>query len=432
MKSITKILAKLMMLLITISLQAQTTSSSSSKSSSTTSIHSDSDDDNSSYSYSRSSKDKSKNNNVSVSISSSDDSYTLHAKFPEEKHREIKDLLTKEMSSKNYTLSKGKDNWNSDSNGEEVYKVNLSKVKLTMSLDKNIASSSLAKKIEALGLTIRTIIVGEQNEARRDAERMQRQADRLRRDAEQMQREANRMQREAQRQVARNSSQYRDEAKKIANEARRLAVKASYLNVEAAHKGAISSLVRQLLRDSKTTYNDNTKNSFNWTWPEAQNELLGAFKKDNLIDTKNDVVFIKDATGIYVNGKHLPRGKIAKYNSILTKYSISKTHYLTFYKTNNHIVLVNDNANLEGFIDTAISKDILDSASREVKLSLNGATAYKNGSEVSVAVLKTLNDALLQNNIIPAPGKVFEIIKSKNYKLGYSVGDKTHLGTWQM
>ncbi|AUC82789.1 hypothetical protein [Lacinutrix sp. Bg11-31] len=190
------------------------------------------------------------------------------------------------MNSKNYTLSKGKDTWSSDSNGEEVYKVSLSNKKLTMHLDKDIASSTLAKKFETLGSTIRIVIVGEQNETRRDAERLQREADRLRRDAERMQSEADRIQREAQRQAASTSNQYRDDAIRIAYEA-------SGLNLEAAHKGAVSSIVKQLLADSKTAYNNTTKSGFNWTWPKAQNQLLDAFKKDNLIHTKNDVVFIK-------------------------------------------------------------------------------------------------------------------------------------------
>ncbi|AUC82790.1 hypothetical protein [Lacinutrix sp. Bg11-31] len=135
---------------------------------------------------------------------------------------------------------------------------------------------------------------------------------------------------------------------------------------------------------------------------------------------------------MHVNGKHLSRTQATKYNGILVKHDISSSHYFTFYKTDSHIVLINDNANLKGFINTAVSKNILDSANKKVKLELNGNTAYINGTQVSTVLLGKLNTVLLQNKIIPTPGKVFEIIKLGNYKLGYSVGPKTHLGTWQM
>ncbi|MBQ0786509.1 MAG: hypothetical protein KBT69_03350 [Oceanihabitans sp.] len=429
-KAATKIATCLMLLLITTVIQGQTTTTSSSKSSTTSSTHSDSDADNSSYSYSHSSNDK--NNNVSVSISNSDDSYSFKAKFPSEKHQEIKAILTLEMSSKNHTPSKGKDTWNSDSNEEEVYKVSLSSTKLSMYLDKEIASSSLAEKMETLGITIRTVIVGEQNEIKRDAERLQREADRLGRDAERMQREADRIQHEAQKQAATTSRQYRDDALRIAEEARRLADEASGLNIEAAHKGSINAVVKQLLEDAKTTYKETTKNSFNWTWPDAQKELLLAFKKDDFIDTENAIVFVKDKTGMHVNGKHISKSQVSKYHGILAKHGISSTHYFTFYKTDQHIVLVNDNANLNGFIDALVSKKIIASTSEKVKLEWNGDTAYLNGNEISTDTLSTLNTVLLQNKIIPAPGKIFEIMKPGNYKLGYSLGKNSHLGTWQM
>lgn len=430
-KAMVKTATSILLLLITVTLQAQTTTTSTSKSSTTSSAtHSDSDADNSSYSYSHSSNEN--NKNVSVSISNSEDSYSFKAKFPSENHQEIKAILTQEMSSKNHTTSKGKDYWNLDSNDDEVYKVSLSSTKLSMYLDKEIASSSLAEKMEALGITIRTVIVGEQNEARRDAERLQREADRLGRDAERMQREADRIQREAQRQAATTSNSYRDDALRIAEEARRLADEASGLNIEAAHKGSINSVVKQLLGDAKTTYKETTKNSFNWTWPNAQKELLVAFKKDNLIDTEHAIVFVKDKTGMHVNGKHVSKSQTSKYHDILAKQDISSTNYFTFYKTNQHIVLVNDNANLNGFIDALVSKNILVSASKKIKLELNGSNAYLNGNEVSTETLSTLNTLLLQNKIIPAPGKIFEIMKPGNYKLGYALDKNSHLGTWQM
>jgi len=432
MKNRLKIVASMMVLLIATGLQAQKTP----KRPKTPKVHKSehSDETSSSYSYSISTSEddgQNKGTNVSVSISNSEDSYTFRSKFPSDKLKEIRHVLTKEMSSKNHTVYKGRDSWNSDSNGEEVYKVSLSNGKLSMYLDKDIASASLIEKFETLGVTIRTVIVGKENEERREAERLQREADRIRRDAERMQREADRIQREAKRHASSASNQYKNEAKRIADEARRLAAEARDLNHVAGHNGTIGSVVRKLLGDSKTTYSENTKSVYNWTWPDAQNDLLAAFKKDDFINTENDVVFIKDRTGIHVNGKHLSKNQVAKYNGILEKNKISKAHYFTFYKTNGHIVLVNDNADMEGFMDDADAENLIDK-NKKVKLQINGVTAYKNGIKVSTTDLSKLNNILIQNNIIPAPGKIFEIMKRGNYKLGYALSKSSHLGTWQM
>lgn len=418
MKTISKIFASITMLFGIISTNAQTVPTPP-KTPTTT------------HSVSHSIDGSSQSSTVSVSISNSDDSYSLNAKFPSNKQKEIKDVLMKELNSNNMTTSNNRYLWKSTSGKDEVYNVSLNDKRLSMYLDKEIASSSLEEKFENLGATIRTVIVGKQNEVRREAERIQREADRIKRDADRMQKEAKRMQREADRHAANISRQYKDDAKRIADEARRLAEEASGLNVEAAHKGAVKSVVRQLLGDSKTIYNETTKSGFNWTWPDAQKELLSAFKNDNLINTENDVVFIKDETGIHVNGKHLSKNEVAKYNTILAKNKISKTTYFTFYKTYKHIVIVDDRPNLEGFINDAMSKSILDSSSKEIKLALNGNTAYKNGNQLSTNSLSALNSILLKNKIIPAPGKHFEIIK-KGTKVGYSIGEKRHLGTWQM
>ena len=429
MKTI-KVITSIIVLFISISIQAQTSSTSTS----TTSSHSDSDDEPSSYSYSHSlsSNDGNTKTKVSFSVSSSNDTYSLIAKIPSDLYQEVKEVLLKEMSDKNHLISNGRDSWTSESNGEEVYKVSLSSKKLTMFLDKESASNRLVEKFEALGKTLRTVVVGEQNEERREAERMQREADWLLRDAERMQREADRMQREAERHNTASAERYKDDARRIADEAKRMADEASDLNLEATHKGAISSIVRQLLADSKTAYNETTKSAYNWIWPLAQKELLIAFTADKSIDTDSDIVLIKDQTGIHINGKHLSKNQAKKYNSILAKHEISKTHYFTFYKSNNHIVLVNNNANLKNFLEDVVSKNLIKSDRKKVKLEMNGNSAYINDNKLSENELSQLNTILMQNNIIPAPGKIFEIIKSKNYKLGYSVDGRTHLGTWVM
>lgn len=428
MKTIIKIKLGLIVLISTISLNAQTPPNPPKTPSVHISEHSDSNTNNSSYSYSHSDSDN-KKSNVSVSINNSKDSYSLRAKFPEEKYKEIKEVLINEMNKKNHSALKGKDIWSSDSNGEEVYEVSLSKKKLSMYLDKDIASNSLAEKFKNLGMTIRTVIVGKENEARREAARLQREADKLRRDSERMQREAQRIEREAQR--VKTSERYRNDARRFSDEAKRMAQKASRLNTRAGHKGGISSYIIELLGDSKTQFNESQNNS-NWTWSTIQKELLNNLKNDELVDSKNDIIFIKDETGFYINGEQLSKNLVTKYNSILTKNKISDTNYFTFYRKNQNIVLVNNNANIEGFLKDLVSNKIIESDNKKVKLELNGTSFYKNNSEIPASKSETLNSILLKNNIIPAPGKIFEIIKPDNYKLGYSIGEKSHIGTWKM
>ncbi len=427
MKTIIKIKLGIIALLSTISLNAQTPPNPPKTPSVHISEHSDSSTNNSSYSYSHSDSDN-KKSNVSVSVNNSENSYSLRAKFPEEKYNEIKEVLINEMNKKNHSVLKGKDIWSSDSNGEEVYEVSLSKKKLSMYLDKDIASSSLAEKFKNLGITIRTVIVGKENEARREAARLQREADKLRRDSERMQREAQRIEREAQR--VKTSERYRNDARRFSDEAKRLADEASRLNTRASHKGGISSYIRMLLQDVKTQINESLVN--NWNWSTIQKEILNNLENDNLVDSKNDVVFIKDETGFYINGEQLSKNMASKYNSILTKNKVSSTNYFTFYKRNQNIVLVNNNANIDGFLRDLVSNKIIESDRKKVKLELNGTSFYKNNSKISSSQSNTLNSLLLKNNIIPAPGKIFEIIKPDNYKLGYSIGGRTHIGTWSM
>lgn len=433
MKTIAKLTASLMLFLITIALQAQTTSSSS-KSSSTTSTHSDSDDGNSSYSYSHSSdKDgKNQNSNVSVSISNSNDSYKLRAKFPKEKYDEVKTILLKELNQKNYKAESSETHrWTSSNDKNRVYDVTLSGTKLSIDLDKDVASSSLSEKFKALGLTIRTVIVGEQNQARRNAERLQRDADRLRRDAEHMQREADRLERDAERRAEDVSKQYRDDAKRIADEARRLADEASGLNTEARHKGGISSMIKKLLKESKTYLSNNSKEGNNWNWPSAQKAFLEELIKDGMISNKdNNISFTKDETGTYLNGHKLNKQQIRNYKNIFEKHGIAQDNDFSFYKINDHIAIISSNANLESFIKDAVYKGVLSSKNDKVKLEINGNSGYKNGAQLSLKELTTINKILLKNNIIPAPGKIFEILKPGTFKLGYSIDDKTHFGTW--
>ena len=153
-----------------------------------------SDKTSSSTNYSSSDSDR-QNSNVSISSSNTDDSYSFIAKYSGSKDSELKDLIIKEMGSNNLTSTNGKSRWIANSGDEEVYEIELRKGRLTMDVDKNIASPSLVKKIESLGKMAKTIITGK-TEASEKAAKMQREADRLKREADRMQREADRMKRE--------------------------------------------------------------------------------------------------------------------------------------------------------------------------------------------------------------------------------------------
>lgn len=431
MKTIVKTTAVLILFLVAIPIQGQTppTPPKPPKDPVRVSVHSD--ENSSSYSYSVSSSDsdgKNKRTSISVSISNSDDSYSFRAKFPSNKSQEVLNALKKVMNNKNLSKSNNRYIWSSESNGDEVYKVLFNGTRLSMSLDKDIASSSLEEKFEALGQTIRAVIVGKDNEKQREADRLQREADRLRRDAERMQREADRIKRDAKRQAATISNQYKNDARKIAEEAKRIAEKASLINRKASHKGGISSYVKSLLRNDKTYYAENTSNSFNWNWPALQNELIDALKKDKLINMDNDLNLIYDNSGMYANGKKLNSSMLSKYKSILSKNKIPSGLMFSLYKGSKHIVLLDNNPNFKNLLnDLKINNLIID---KKNKFNINGSSAYRNGEQLMPDDLALINKLLIKNNIIPAPGKIIEFSSSKDYEIGYRLNNTGLLGTF--
>lgn len=429
MKSIIKITVILVLFFIAVPAEAQTKPTPPKPPKVHHSEHSDSNS--SSYSYSVTSSDdngKKKSTNVSVSISNSEDSYSFRAKFPADKTQEVLNALKKEMNNNNLTESNGRYIWSSESNGDEVYKVLFNGTRLSMFLDKEIASSSLEEKFETLGKTIRTIIVGKENEKRREADRLQRDADRLRRDAERMQREADRIRRDAQRQAATISNQYINDAKRIAEEARRIADKASRVSREAAHKGGVSAYVRSLLGNIKTYYADGTSSTFNWNWPAIQDELIDALKDDKLIHTDNDLNFTYDNSGMYANGEKLSSSLMGKYKKILSKNGLSSGHLFTFYKGHKHIVVIDNNPNFSGFL-AALKVSNLNSEEKN-KFKINGSSVFRNGEQLDSDMLSLINRLLVQNNIVPAPGKILEFSSPENYAIGYRLSSTGFLGTF--
>ncbi|ADY30161.1 hypothetical protein [Cellulophaga lytica] len=384
----------------------------------------------SSMSYSKTSSDN-QGGNISIAISNTNDSYKFKAKFPEERYVEIVSVLKNELESKKMTKSGSTYSWVSNANGNEVYNVNLNSKKLTMSLDKSIASDALITKFEALGKTLKTVISGN-DETKREAEELQREADRLLRDAERMKREAARIQREAKRIEQANLESYKEDAIRIAEEAKRLAEKAAIISVEASHKGAINTPLKMLLRSNKTYLSNTLKNTINYTWPSAQNELITALLKNNMVQSKNNIVFNTDPTGVYINGTKLTNTQINQYKSILKRYNITPDNTFSFYKTDNNIVIINNNAKLTSFLKNLKEKGYINSLKDKLLLEINGTSIIKNGKAVSTKDVAIYNRLLLQNNIIPAPGKIIEITASNAYKLGYTLNNKSHIGTWVM
>lgn len=384
----------------------------------------------SSMSYSRSSSNNS-SGNISISISNTNSSYKFKAKFPSKRYADLLSVLESELESKKMTKSGSSYSWVSNADENEVYNVELNTKKLTMSLDKNVASDALITKFEALGKTLKAVISGN-DETKREAEELQREADRLLRDAERMKREAARVQREAKRIEQANLESYKEDALRIAEEAKRLAEKAAIISVEASHKGAINTPLKMLLRSNKTYLSNTLKNTINYTWPSAQNELITALLKNNMVQSKNDIVFNTDPTGVYINGTKLTNTQINQYKSILKKYNITPDNTFSFYKTDNNIVIINNNAKLTSFLKSLKEKGYINSLKDKLLLEINGTSIIKNGKAVSTKDVAIYNRLLLQNNIIPAPGKIIEITASNAYKLGYILNNKSHIGTWVM
>lgn len=361
------------------------------------------------------------NTNISVSISNSNDSYSLRARFPSEKYTDVLTVLMDNLNAKNLTESNGKQKWMLNSNDDEVYDVSLSKTRLTLELDKQVASSELIEKFDELGDTLRMVISGNNN-SKAEAERLLREADRMRRDAERMQREAERLQ-----------STAAKDAENIGDEAQRLADKANHLGVEASHRGGVSDLVKTLLDNEKTNLKleDTTKN--NWLWPSAQKDIIAALKKDGLITLEDEINFIYDDTGMYVNGTELNSKQINRYSTIFYEHHIFKNYGFSFYKSGNNIVVICDKPNIDNLINELVGERFLSSKNEFAEFNINGESVYKNGTKLSIKDLNTINTLLQENNIVPAPGKILKILKDgKGYSLGYNINGKVHFGTYHI
>ncbi|MFT7072290.1 hypothetical protein [Patiriisocius sp. Uisw_017] len=386
--------------------------------SSEVSVHSDETKTSSNYSYSESSDgDDGGSSNISVSTSSTDDSYMFRARHDGNKDAKIKALLLKEMGRNNLEVKNGKHTWVTNSGGEEVYEIKFSKGRLRIDLDKTIASAELEKKIVRLGKSARTIISGVSDEKRkvvtlqREAERMQRAADRMRREAVRLQEDQQRNQ------------------DRIKLEADRLKRQADRLEDNVRRSGGTSTVIQNLLDDHRTRY-DGVNRGTAWVLPGLLPALTNAFIKDKLIDTGNEINVLKETNAMYVNGKQIGSSSMGTYKSIFRTYNVNGN--FNFNKSNNHIVFIENAVAIEPIIRALEAEGFISSINKKLKLEINGDSVIRNGEELSVNAVNLINELLLRNNVVAAPGKVLEIRSNNNYQLGYNLDKKTFLGTWVM
>ena len=95
-----------------------------------------------------------------VSISNSNESYKFRARFDKSKTDDVKKILLAKLSNKDSRISKKKHLWVENIGGDDVFKCELTKGKVKISLDKDDVSTSYYNKIRALGNELKALIYG--------------------------------------------------------------------------------------------------------------------------------------------------------------------------------------------------------------------------------------------------------------------------------
>ena len=291
-----------------------------------------------------------------------------------------------------------------------------------MDVDKEIASEAITSKIEEIGKSVRTIITGK-DEGDREAERLQREADRLKRDADRMRREADRLQQQEQRNIDR-----------IKREADRLAREAARAGDNARRSGGVSEVVKQLLNDNKTSYDGIDKGTA-WVLPKLLPLLIEQLVKDELIKKGDDINILNEESNFYINGKRISKMTLqyGKYNTIFRKLNIRTDNYFSLNKTKSHVVLVDNNANIDNILFTLRTLKLIPENDEKLVLELNGNTVIQNGISLPASQVKVFNRVMLGENVILSPAKFWKLRGEDNYSLGYKLSNgRAHLGMWQM
>jgi len=352
-----------------------------------------------------------KGGNTSFSSSSSNGEYRIKAKYPKNRYQAISQFLLKEMGTKNMKSNGKEIVWRLEGDRNTVYEIELSEKRLNIKLDKNIASSDMKSKFNDMGTILRSLVSG--GSERQEIERLERDADRAQRDAIRMQREATRLQAMSKRDAAR-----------LSKEAALLEREAARLSLLSKRGGGIDGYIRELLGSSKTMYVSHGAQDSNWKWPAMQEVLLAQLTSDNLIAGKEDVVFIKDNQGIYVNGVKLNPVTWSIYNKLFRTYNYDTIEELSFYKQDDHIAVVTNNVDLEDLLDTLKDNKFIRDIDEEISIEINGATVVVNGKNLDQSEVKRWNTFLHKYGVIPAPGKSI-VIGLDFSSMGYSLGNNT-------
>ncbi len=359
--------------------------------------------------------DYGKGGNTSYSVSNSNDDYRVKSKYPENRYPAVKEFLMQEMGAKHMQAS-GKDMvWSLEGDEDTVYEIELRETRLKIILDKTIASPDMVSKFVDMGNILRTLISG--GSERQEVQRLERDADRARRDAERMQREANRLREMSERDAAR-----------VAREAELLDREAERLSRTSKRGGGIDGYVRDVLRQPSTKYVLKTTGSNGWKWPAMQNALLTDLVKNGIINSGEDVVFVKEDNGIYVNGDKMGPAMWSKYNNLFRKYDYGRVGDVSFYKQGDHIAVINSAVDLEELLEELEDEGLMKNTNTISVIEINGASVIVDGKKLSQSETDRWNTLLHKEQVIPAPGKTIKIDKN-HASIGYSF-DKSTLGTW--
>lgn len=359
--------------------------------------------------------DYGKGGNTSFSVSNSNDEYNVKSRYPKNRYPAVKDFLMAEMGTKNMQANGKSIAWSLEGDADTVYEIELSESKLKIELDKTIASPDMTAKFEDMGNILRTLISG--GNERQEIQRLERDADRARRDAERMQREAQRL----------KDMSVRDAAR-LSREAALLEREADRLSRTSKRGGGIDGYVREVLRQPSTKYEFNTTGNNGWKWPEMQKALISELVKNGLVADGEDIVFVKEDNGIYVNGEKMGPAMWSKYNNLFRKYDFGRIGDISFYKQGNHIVVLDGPDDLEDLLEELEDEGLLKNSNSKSTIEINGASVIINGTKLSQSETERWNAVLHKERVIPAPGKTIKL-DAKSASLGYSF-DKSTLGTW--
>lgn len=359
--------------------------------------------------------DYGKGGNTSFSVSNSDDEYRLKSRYPENRFPAIKKYLVQELGTKGMQSSGNAMVWSLEGDEDTVYEVELDDTKLKIELDKTLASPILISKFEDMGDVLSTLISG--GDERQKILRLERDAARAQREAERMQREAKRLQESFERDAARLEK----EAEKLEREAERL-------SLVSKRGGGIDGYVREILSKPSTIYDVTSASTNGWKWPLMQKILLNELNKDGFIKASEDVVFIKERSGMYINGDKLSPEMWSKYNGLFRANDYGNIGELSFYKQAGHVAVVSSDTNFDRILDIVSKKGLFSKSSKITTIQINGSSVFINDKKLSQLETEEWNTLLHKEKVIPAPGKTIKL--GENFaSMGYSFGKNT-LGIW--